>query len=94
MISPIIDKRLYLSIWLPLREYLLSPKRTLIQFFQIFLRLPLLLYTNIELLGFQERLFRIIFCYDNESQKKNVKTYLYVKKSQLFEKNTIFPIAM
>ena len=26
--------------------------------------------------------------------KKNVKTYLYVKKSQLFEKNTIFPIAM
>ena len=26
--------------------------------------------------------------------KKNVKTYLYVKKSQLFEKHTIFPIAM
>ena len=26
--------------------------------------------------------------------KKNVKTYLYVKKSQLFEKNTIFLIAM
>ena len=26
--------------------------------------------------------------------KKNVKTYLYVKKSQLFEKNTIFPIVM
>ena len=26
--------------------------------------------------------------------KKNVETYLYVKKSQLFEKNTIFPIAM
>ena len=26
--------------------------------------------------------------------KKNVKTYLYVKKSQLFEKNTIFPIAI
>ena len=27
-------------------------------------------------------------------KKKNVKTYLDVKKSQLFEKNTIFPIAM
>ena len=26
--------------------------------------------------------------------KKNVKTYFYVKKSQLFGKNTIFPIAM
>ena len=26
--------------------------------------------------------------------KKNVNTYLYVTKSQLFEKNTIFPIAM
>ena len=26
--------------------------------------------------------------------KKNVKTYLYVKKSQLLEKNTIFAIAM
>ena len=26
--------------------------------------------------------------------EKNVKTYLYVKKSQLSEKNTIFPIAM
>ena len=26
--------------------------------------------------------------------KKNVKTYLYVKKSQLYEKNTIFSIAM
>ena len=26
--------------------------------------------------------------------KKNVKTYLYVKKSQLIEKNTMFPIAM
>ena len=26
--------------------------------------------------------------------KENVKTYLYVQKSQLFEKNTIFPIAM
>ena len=26
-------------------------------------------------------------------KKKNIKTYLYVKKSQLFEKNTIFPIA-
>ena len=26
--------------------------------------------------------------------KKIVKTYLYVKKSQLFEKNTISPIAM
>ena len=26
--------------------------------------------------------------------KKNVKTYLYVKKYQLFEKNTVFPITM
>ena len=26
--------------------------------------------------------------------KKNVKTYLYVKKSQFFEKNIIFPITM
>ena len=26
--------------------------------------------------------------------KKNVKKYIYVKKSQLFEKNTLFPIAM
>ena len=26
--------------------------------------------------------------------KKNVKMYLYIKKSQLFEKNTIFFIAM
>ena len=26
--------------------------------------------------------------------KKNVKTYLYVKKSQLFDTDTIFPIAM
>ena len=26
--------------------------------------------------------------------KKNVKTYFYVKKTQLFEKNSIFPIAM
>ena len=27
-------------------------------------------------------------------KKKNVKTYLYLKRSQLFEKNTILPIAM
>ena len=27
-------------------------------------------------------------------KKKSVKTYLYVKKSQLFEKNTIFPVVM
>ena len=50
------------SIWLPLRECLLSPKRTLREFFQIFLRLPQLLYTPIELLSVQKRLFLIIFC--------------------------------
>ena len=44
---------------LPLRECLLSPKRTLREFFQIFLRLPQLLYTPIELLSFQKRLFPI-----------------------------------
>ena len=68
-------------IW-PLRGCLLSAKRTLCEFFQIFSRFPELLYTFIELLSLQERVFSFIF-FQNYGTQKNVKTNSCRKKSQL-----------
>ena len=50
-------------------------------------------YTH-RIIQFSKTLISNHFLLELWISKKNVKTYLYVKKSQLFEKNTMFPIAM
>ena len=51
------------------------------------------LYTH-RIIEFSKTLLSNHFLLGLWISKKNVKTYLYVKNSQLFEKNTIFLFAM
>ena len=82
------------SIWLPLRESLLSPKSTLREFVSDFFKASLTtLYTH-WIIEFSKMLISNHFLLGLWILKKNVKTHLYVKKSHLFEKNIIFPIAL
>ena len=74
------------SIWLPLCECLLPPKRTLREFFQIFFPSNYWVFKNAYLQSFFVRI--------RDLKKKYQNVTLCKKKSQFFEKNTIFSIAM
>ena len=81
------------SIWLPLCECVLSLKRTLREFFQILLGFLNCFIHSSNYWVFKNAYFQPFFV-RTMHRKKNVKTYFYVKKSWLFEKNITFPIAM
>ena len=64
---------------------LLSPKRTLREFFQIFLGFLNYFIHQLNYWVFKNAYFQSFFVRIMDL-KKNVKTYLYLKKYQLFEK--------
>ena len=96
VISPIINKRLYLTLfelattpWV----FTITQKNTTWIFSDFFKISLTTLYTH-RIIEFSKTLISNHFFLGLWILKKNVKTYVYGKKAQLFEKNTIFPIAM